>query len=50
MSVSKVDEIGMRMGGFVFKVFDNQVFKKGVFLTQSKVAQYTFKYRRNFIV
>ena len=45
-----MDEIGMRMGGFVFKVSVNQVFKKGVFLTQGKVAQYTFKYHRKFIV
>lgn len=50
MSVSKVDEIGMSMGDFVFKVAVNQCFKKGVFLTQRKVASYTFKYHRNFIV
>lgn len=50
MSVSKVDEIGMSIGDFVFKVPVSQYFKKGVFLTQSKVAPYTFKYHRNFIV
>ena len=50
MSVSKVDEIGMSIGGFVFKVLVNQCFKKGVFLTQSKETQYTFKYPNNFIV
>ena len=45
-----MDEISMRMGNFVFKVPVNQVFKKGVFLTQGKAAQYTFKYHREFIV